>query len=233
VDAYKQWLDFKGCSTIKRRGTIKMPKKAMPKIINISKQDKKSQKTQIINQARRLFWQKGYRETTIKDIAYACHWSLSNIYHYYPNKEAILFEIMTNVMNTLLKLTKYLEDDEETNPLEQLRKIIHIQLSLVLRYIKTPDILFETELRHLSKDKQREIIKLRKIYENIIQKIIYRGIKAGLFAEVNVKLTSFTIIAIIVRSRIWYSPSGSISIDEIADIICQFIINGIKNQKQS
>jgi hypothetical protein len=134
-------------------------------------------------------------------------------------------------MNALLDKTRYLDKDENTSPFEQLRTIIRIQLETILRHVKTNDILFDTELRHLTRGKKSEIVKLREEYIGIVQKTISNGIKTGVFAKIDVTLISFYIVSIIVRSRLWYSPSGKLSIDGLADHIFETVVNGIAPRK--
>ena len=122
---------------------------------------------------------------------------------------------------------KYLLEDNDTGPVEQLRALIKKHVSITLREVKTADVLFETELRHLPKVKQKEIIELRKEFELILQQVIQRGVDAGVFIECDVQLVSFHIIAMIVRTRLWFSQRGRLSVDEIADTIFDLVLHGI------
>ena len=190
-------------------------------------QAKASRKSEILKKARNLFWKKGYSETTIKDISLACRCLPGNIYNYFPNKEAILHEIIIEEMNVLLERVRHLGTDEQASPLEQLREVIGTQLDVILHHVKTNDVLFDTELRHLPRAKKKEIIELRNEYIGIVQNILTRGVKAGVFAKIHVKLVSFYVVGIIVRSRLWYSPSGKMSVAQLADHMFETILNGI------
>ena len=187
-------------------------------------------KANILMQARGLFWKKGYSGTTIKNIATACHCLPGNIYNYFPSKEALLYEVILEEVNVLINSTKGLLEDKEAGPVEQLRALIKKHVSITLREVKTADVLFETELRHLPKAKQKEIIDLRKEFELILQQVIQRGIDAGEFIECNVQLTTFNIIALVVRTRLWFSPRGRLSVDEVADTIFNFVLHGISKK---
>jgi AcrR family transcriptional regulator len=192
-----------------------------------------SMKVKILTQARDLFWKKGYSRTTVKDIAIACQCLPGNIYNYFPGKEALLYEVIRQESNVLLTSVKNLLENNETSPIEQLRSLIKKQLNATLHEVKTADVLFETELRHLPKAKQKEIIQLRKEFEVILQQIIQRGIEAGLFIECDVQLVSFHIIAMVIRTRLWFSPRGRLSIDEVADSIFDLVLHGIIKNENS
>ncbi len=183
----------------------------------------------ILAKTRRLFWEKGYHETTMKDIGNACRCEPSNIYNYFPSKEALLYEIIIQDVGLLVSSIKHLENDDLTSPAEQLQSLIKNHINISLGYRRTAKLLFEieSELRILSPAKQKKIFKLRDDYDRILQKIIRRGIDAGVFAEVDVKLVNYCIASMIIRTRLWYSPRGRLSADEIADGIFKFTLNGI------
>ena len=48
----------------------------------------------ILEQAARLYAAQGFLGASVADLARACKTSKSLIYHYYPSKEDILFDVM-------------------------------------------------------------------------------------------------------------------------------------------
>ncbi len=65
-------------------------------------------RTQICETALKLFAEKGFKGTTMSDIAHAAGISVGNIYRYYMNKEDLFYSIITPALVTRLKsfLTK-------------------------------------------------------------------------------------------------------------------------------
>ena len=57
----------------------------------------------ILDQAAALFAEKGFSAASLSELARACEGSKSWIYHYYPSKEAILYDILSDHMTTLLE----------------------------------------------------------------------------------------------------------------------------------
>ena len=92
-------------------------------------------------------------------------------------------------------------------------------------------MLFDEELRSLLPAHRKEIIAYRDHYDRILRKIIRRGINAGDFAEVDEKLIGYSIASMIVRTRVWFRPRGRLSIQEIADIIFKFALNGLRGSR--
>jgi len=183
----------------------------------------------IIEQARNLFWLKGYEKTTIRNIADACSCTPGNIYNYFTSKEEILFKILRDEMVSLTSMLESLEHDNSTSPIEQLRIFIQSHVYHTLGPVKGQLLLFEMEWRHLSPYHQRQIIELRDIYDRILRKIILRGIDAGLFGRVNEKLFNYAIASMIVQARTtWYSPEGELSISELSEAIFRLFLNGLR-----
>ena len=66
--------------------------------------NKKNWKEVISRAAASLFYEHGYLETSMENIAAAARLSKGGIYHYFSNKNEILFFISTNFMDLFLKI---------------------------------------------------------------------------------------------------------------------------------
>ena len=54
----------------------------------------KIRKETILQHARHLFANKGYAETSMDDIAHACHVQKASLYHYFPSKHELLQQLV-------------------------------------------------------------------------------------------------------------------------------------------
>lgn len=66
-------------------------------------QDYEAKQTVILHRAAELFAQHGYGGASINMIATACHVSKALLYHYYPDKEAVLFDILNQHLTQLVE----------------------------------------------------------------------------------------------------------------------------------
>jgi AcrR family transcriptional regulator len=185
------------------------------------------QKVKMLEVARRLFWEKGYPATSMRDIGLSYGCRPANIYNFFSDKEQILFEVLREEMEKIIKPIQVLEKDERTSPAEQLRRIIEEHLKVTLSYRRSSKLLFDVALDNLSSDKREKIIKLRDTYDRIIRIVIRRGMEAGLWPKVNVKLAGFMIASMITRTRIWFHPKKGVSVNELADFIFRFSLKGL------
>ena len=185
-------------------------------------------KSLILEKAGLLFWQKGYNNTSMKDIASVCECKPANFYNYFNGKEDILYEVIRDISERTVSSIIHLADDELTDPVDQLQMFIKNHFSLHINLEQNNVMLSDTGLRHLSKEHQEEIIKLRNFYEDILRKILRRGISSGLFSpDIDEKIVSYIIPSMIIRSSLWYTAKGRLSLDQISDIMINFTLHGI------
>jgi AcrR family transcriptional regulator len=186
------------------------------------------QKAKMLETARRLFWEKGYNATSMREIALSYGCRPANIYNFFSDKEEILFEVLREEMEQIIHPIKHLEEDDHTSPIEQLRFVIESHLKVTLSYRRSSGLLFDVALDGLSPGKRKKIVDFRDTYDRIIRKIIHRSIDAGYFPEVDVRLAGFMIASMITRTRIWFHPKKGVSVSELADFISQFAFNGLR-----
>jgi len=202
----------------------------MPKRVDASSK----QKALIVEKAGSLFWDKGYDNTSIRDIARACGFESSNIYYYFRNKEQILFQVIWQDINQLVESIQHLEKDNSRSPVDRLRSLIEIHVDLMLRNQKSSlRLLPDAELKRLAPRHRASVIKARDEYDQILREIIRAGIAQGKFAKIDEKLAGFAIASAITRSRIWFSPKGKYSVEEISDFIFDFMTKGLVGFKPS
>lgn len=188
------------------------------------------QKAKMLKTARRLFWEKGYNATSMREIAIAYGCRAANIYNFFSDKEEILFEVLREEMVQIIHPIKHLEEDDGSSPLEQLRFVIESHLKVTLSYRRSSGLLFDVALDSLSPDKRKIIIDFRDTYDRIIRKVIHRGIETGYFPKLDVRLAGFMIASMITRTRIWFHPQKGVSVSELANFISQFAFNGLRGQ---
>ena len=184
-------------------------------------------KQRMLDIARKLFWKNGYNSTSMRDIAnqYGC--KPANIYNFFKQKEDILYEVLLEEMEQIITPIQHLENDELTNPVEQLHVVVESHLKVTLSYRRSAKLLFDVGLEHLPKERRKDIVALRDKYDQIIRKVIQRGIDLNLFPKIDIKLAGFMIASMITRSRIWFHSDKGKSIPDLADFITKFALNGL------
>lgn len=85
---------------------------------------RKTTSEDILNEAETLFRQKGYRNTTMADIARATGLLKGSLYYYYPSKEDLASAILSRVQSGIGETITGLAHDEQRPPAERLREMM-------------------------------------------------------------------------------------------------------------
>jgi AcrR family transcriptional regulator len=190
-------------------------------------------KSRILDNAETIFWQKGYQSTTIKDIAGACGCRPANIHNYFESKEDNLYGVISDIMSQATALVKPLGEDETTSPTELLRQLIAKHFGFLSGMKQSIVVITDTGLKDLTPAHRQAIIELREVYDNALLKILKRGKATGEFGDIDERVVGYLIPSLIVRSNVWFSPKGRLSVEEVSDIVFQFVYHGIKSRNES
>lgn len=185
-------------------------------------------KKRMMDKARLLFRKKGYHGTSMKDLADSFGCKPANIYNYFENKEQLLFEVLREEMEHIIEPVAHLEFEEISDPLAQILFLIKAHIRVTLGFRRTAKMLFDTELGHLTPAKRKAIVDLRRQYDRILCRLIELGIAKGDLRPTNAKLAAYSIASMVARSRVWYSPKGEMSPDEIGEFIFDLALSGLK-----
>ncbi len=182
-------------------------------------------KDRIFKTAISLFSAKGFRGTSIRDIANEMNISISTIYHYFDNKEGLLIAILEHSSKRLVSDLKAVAA-LDLPPKEKLKQLLHTHLRIAGAYTEESKIFFLDE-EHLSPEGekinrgiQREIYRM---YQGVLKELE----EIGLIQNRNTAVLAFNIFGVINWQLRWYRPDGPLSLDEALEEIIVFIMNGI------
>lgn len=181
----------------------------------------------ILTKSRELFWTRGYKGTSMSLIASTCSYEKSNLYHYFPDKETILYEICKDEMNYGISKHLKLKDQYKDDPIEHLKIFIETQVNIELRLNKQANIIFDYEIRNLSSSRIKEITAMRDQLDKMLRDILSKGIEIGVFMPMDINIIAAHIFSMIIRTKLWYSVRGRLSKNNIADITSSFVLSGI------
>jgi AcrR family transcriptional regulator len=134
---------------------------------------------QISEAALKLFSQKGYHNTTVKDIARLSNVSTGSIYDYVSNKEDILFLVSQNFFDNLKKeVERALQG--LTDPLMKLKATIEATLTVIDNFQEYVLITYR-ESKYFKKQDLMGIFQQEAFFTNIFLEIIEEGNAMGVF----------------------------------------------------
>ena len=187
------------------------------------REKRRRRRQEILHAALRAFKERGYHATTLDDIAERIGVRKTALYHYFPDKEAILYECHRESLSEIERLMK--EARELDTATEQLAHVIKEHVRVMTDTLEGSPLAFEVTA--FSPDRQKEMIAARDRYERELRRIIDRGIEEGEFREVDSKIAVFAVLGAINWIARWYRPEGSVHATELGAQFADHLVGGL------
>jgi TetR/AcrR family transcriptional regulator, cholesterol catabolism regulator len=175
--------------------------------------------------AARLFRDKGYAATSMRDLAQAVDLKASSIYNHFESKEDILRQICFDNARRFLHGLHEIENTNSSSG-EKLRALLHMHI-LIASEDLTSVTAFNDEWRHLAQPHLNDFIQIRKDYELRIVRIIEAGIACGELKPVNPFIAMHAIFSSMRWVYDWYKPGKKITFDDLVNDISTCLLHGI------
>ncbi len=187
---------------------------------------RRRRRTEILHSALQAFRARGYHATTLEDIAAQLGIRSAALYHYFPDKDAILYachrEGLAEVERVLAEAK-----DKYASAREQLRYAIHEHVRVMTDTLEGSALALEVSA--LSSRRRAEVIAERDRYERALREIVQDGVRRGEFRAVDPKLTIFAILGAINWIVRWYrpAPEGTAGPAELGAHFADHLVEGL------
>ncbi|WP_290525954.1 MULTISPECIES: TetR/AcrR family transcriptional regulator [Alcanivorax] len=180
----------------------------------------------VLGAAARLFRQKGFDKTTVKEIAEACDMLPGSLHYRYPSKESILVDLMRLALEQAsTALSEAIRGESE--PLEQLRQGINAHLELLVGGSDMVYVLL-FEWRSLQGQSRKEMIDLRDRYELLWSAMIQSLSSQNLIrADVDRDLLRLIGLGALNWVATWFNEGGRYTVKDIGDFVWVVIKDGV------
>ncbi|MGD0230684.1 MAG: TetR/AcrR family transcriptional regulator [Syntrophorhabdales bacterium] len=174
--------------------------------------------------AAEFFSKKGYAETSMDDIAAAAKLSKGGIYHYFPSKTEVLYFIVDNFMDIVLK---DLEEDLSTmdDGLETVKRVIHRHVELYPKHIAEAKTLINA-VHNLPPKSFKRIAAKEKEYFRITADALsgYLGPSVG---KNEAKAITFILLGMCNSIYAWYNPHSRVNPKQLSQMMFDLLLDGI------
>lgn len=179
---------------------------------------------EILRAALSAFRERGYHATTLDHIAEHLGVRKTALYHYFTDKDAILFECHRESLGELERILA--EARKLATPGARLRHVIVEHVRVMTGTLDGSPLAFEVPA--LAPARQAEIIAGRDAYERELRRIIDQGMRSGAFRRVDSKLATFAILGAINWVARWYRPEGALQTGEIGAQFADQLVGGLE-----
>lgn len=167
-----------------------------------------------------LFAKNGFQATGIREIAEGANMSSAALYHYMETKEHLLLGIMRHALAAWYVTTLRVVNGSQ-GAAEKLCNFVRSSV-ICTGLFKLESTVVDTEIRSLTGKNRMEIVAMRDRYEALIDEILRHGMADGTFDIADARLFRLGILEMCNGVCRWYSSSGRMSIENVADELSDF-----------
>ena len=179
----------------------------------------------ILRTAARIFAEKSYHSTSMRDISRETNVSLAGLYHYCKSKEELLFLIQDNCFGRVLeRLEERLREVDDS--VVKLRIVIENHLSFFAANMAEMKVLSH-EAESLRGDLHAHVSTRKNTYARLVRNVLIE-VQATRASDRQVDLTVATYALFGMMNWIynWYDPNGKLKVNALAQNLTQLFLGG-------
>ena len=179
----------------------------------------------ILKTSAKIFAEKGFHHTSVRDIARATKMSLSGLYYYFTTKEELLYLIQERCFVTLLQRW-----EEAANPLADVRARIRAfaenHLSFFLHNMPEMKVMAHED-ESLTGDFQDRILVLKRRYVKVIMDLLgeLQGQDGG--KGVDLRVATFALFGMMNWIYTWYQPKRDLPLPQLIEQMLRIYFFGL------
>ncbi len=183
----------------------------------------------IYRRAAKLINERGFRATSMGEIAEMVDLTKGGLYYYIKGKNALLYAIMTYAMDRL-ENEVLAPSLEEVDPAGRLACFLSSHLRLVLEEPDAMSIL-STEEEGLTAEHRPKVLQRKKAYTQFLGESILAVFKArGMKSHIDASIAAYSILGMMQWVVRWYEDGGAFSREEVVAQITHLALHGLTAQ---
>jgi AcrR family transcriptional regulator len=191
-----------------------------------------SRREELLAIAAELFAQRGFKNTTVRDIADAAGILSGSLYHHFDSKESMVDEILSTFQTELFR--RYDEvAASDLDPRAKFEGVIRISFEAIHDHHSEVAI-YQNDAAYLAEfDRfgylQDRNVQLRKLWVGLLEE----GVRSGDFRpDLDTELVYRFIRDTVWVAVRWYRPGGDLSGHDVADQYLSIILDGIAARRR-
>lgn len=172
-----------------------------------------------------MFAERGYRATSMQDLAREAGMGKASLYHYFSSKEELLTELYEEVIRENVLAVLRIAGREGSAG-EALTDVVVDRVAYTCRNRQLLNVFFEEEAE-LAPRMRGRLIRARREYEDAVMEIVRRGQQSGeLVIHTRPRVFINTLLGAANWVYKWYDPQGSMTPEEIGRDMARILLAG-------
>ncbi|MGB3071569.1 MAG: TetR/AcrR family transcriptional regulator [Ottowia sp.] len=186
---------------------------------------------QLLDIARHLFAKRGFRATSLRDIAEVAKISKAALYYHFPNKDELYEKVVIQSLDALVQMVS--ADVARANtPTERVLAFMRSSANF-LDHHREHWLAGAHAFREAGQTERRGVaLHLRDTYEKLLRRCVSEGIASGEFrSDMDPAMaTRFLLSALNYVTR-WHSPDGRLSVKDVMDQFVDMALMGMNTRE--
>jgi AcrR family transcriptional regulator len=186
---------------------------------------------EILAAASRLFRERGFAATGMRDIAAALGMTAGNLYYYFENKQALLAYCQEATLDELAEPP--LPDGyraPRATAAERLRRAIVAHV--VALNESHPGSIAHLEIEALDAGRRAPLLRKRREYERRLEQLIREAVLEGSFARRDPRLATLALLGALNWTVKWYREGGGRSAAEVGEEFADLFLRGLETRSR-
>ena len=167
----------------------------------------------ILQEAVKLFYERGFTGTTLDDIAAELGVTKPFIYTHFRSKVELLAALCQPTIEMSLEAVANAAEGPGS-PTERLHRAMENFAKVVLQRQANIAIFFREE-KNLSSEALGEINTLRKKFDRLLSELLFEGVAAGEFVIPDVNVAALALGGMISWAYTWHRPEGRLTLEDV------------------
>ncbi len=192
------------------------------------RRDPDGKKEAVLQTAVQMFIEKGYRQTSLDDVAKKLKITKPALYYYFHNKEEIYLECYRRGIEMTQQSLERIHSHEGSG-LEKVAGFIQTYTVIIAKDFGR--FLVRQDDRELSPKAQAEVRSEKRKIDQSLRSFIEQGIADRSVRACNVRLAAFSLAGAIHSLANWFEPGGGLSAQEVGAEFAQTLTQGLANRR--
>ncbi|MCU0898445.1 MAG: TetR/AcrR family transcriptional regulator [Burkholderiales bacterium] len=180
----------------------------------------------IVRAAARLFRERGFDATTVRDIAQAVGMRSGSPFYHFETKQDILLAVVEEGLAAGLDATEGVLA-ERLPPREKFHALVRAHLEILLDEGHDFISVLLYDWRSLTRENRAKIVALKDRYDAVWQQVVRELKRAGLL-HTDSPLARLLVLGAINFMATWYRRDGALGLDALADQTVDFFLGPAK-----
>lgn len=180
----------------------------------------------ILDRSAELFSEYGYDRASMNKIAAACGVSKANLYHYYKDKDELLFDVIRAHLDDLLQVVEA-ADQLDLAPAARLRELVAALLE-AYRDADAQHSVQISSMRFLSDERQSTLKNMERELVRIFSSAV-SGIAPQLTGTTMLKPVTMSLFGMVNWHYLWFRSQGPFTRGDYADLVTRLITDGTRD----